>query len=104
MAKSRYTDTPILNDRHFGMFRLPIRSLGLKEMDFLTGVRSFEYTYQVGDRLDQLAAKFYNDDAYWWLIALVNGINYPFASGGLIPGKTLRIPYDVKDVLDRLFV
>ena len=104
MAKSRYSNTTIIDGHHFGTYRLPVRSLGLKEMDLLAGVSSFEYTYKVGDRLDHLAARFFNEESYWWIIAIVNNISYPFASGGLSPGRALRIPHDVKDVLDRLFV
>lgn len=103
MAKSRYSNTQILDDRSFGTFRMPVRAMGLRELDLLAGVRSFEYTYKAGDRLDHLAARFFNDESYWWVIAMVNNIAYPFASGGLEPGVTLRIPHDVKDVLDKLF-
>ncbi len=104
MAKSRYAGTEIIDDRHFGTYRLPVRSLGLKDMDLLAGVSSFEYVFKVGDRLDHLAARFFNEESYWWIIAMVNKISYPFASGGLVPGLALRIPHDVKDVLNKLFV
>ena len=77
-------------------------AMGLKQVELLAGVQTIEYVYKVGDRLDHLAAKYLGDDEYWWVISLVNGINYPFASGGLVPGRALRIPVDVKDVLDKL--
>lgn len=102
MTRSRYSGTPVLDGRSFGTFRLPVRAAGMGELDLLAGVRSFEHTFKAGDRLDHLAARFFNDESYWWILALVNGISYPFASGGLIPGRTLRIPHDVKDVLDKL--
>ena len=103
MGRSRYSDTPVIDGRFYGTFRLPVRALGLRELDLTTGVRTFDYVYQVGDRVDNLAARFYGDESYWWVICLVNGVSYPFASGGLTPGRALKVPYDAKDVLDRLF-
>ena len=54
-----------------------------KEQDFF--VQASEY-----DRLDQLAYKYYNNTAYWWIIALANNIG----KGSLhVPkGMILRIP------------
>jgi len=103
MSKSRYSDTEIIDDHHYGTFSLPVKSLGYKELNLLEGVKTFDYVFKVGDRLDALAAKFFSQDQYWWCIALINNIQYPFASGGLVPGKVLKIPYDVKDVFERLF-
>lgn len=74
----------------------------MQSLNLLEGVRTVEYTVKVGDRIDHLAAKFFNDDQYWWVIALANGINYPFSSGGFKPGRLLKIPLDVKDVLDKI--
>lgn len=102
MAKSRYTGSQIVDKKYFASYRLPKLSAGLKNIDLLAGVDTREYTYKVGDRLDHLAAKFFGEDRYWWVIALVNNINYPFASGGLIPGKTLKIPLQVQSVLDKI--
>ena len=103
MSKSRYTDTPIVDGKRYGTFRRPGGRLGLKQGDLLLGVKTVDYTYKNGDRLDHLAAKFYNEDQYWWLIALVNDIAWPFASGGLTPGRVIKIPLNAKDVFDRLF-
>lgn len=104
MAKSRYSNVDIVDNHHYKTFRLPVLASGYKSLDLLKNVRTIEYTYVVGDRLDKLAAKFFNgEDQYWWVIALVNNISYPFASGGLTPGRLLQIPINVKDVLDKLF-
>jgi hypothetical protein len=102
MAKSRYSDTPILDGKAFKSFLLPKRAAGLANVNLLDGVKTTEYVYKVGDRLDHLAARFFGEDQYWWVIALVNDINYPFASGGLVPGRVLRIPSSVQDVLNKL--
>lgn len=102
MGKGRYSGTPIIDGHHYATFSLPSRAMGYVELDLLAGVRTVEHTYQLGDRPDRLAAKFFGDETYWWVIMLVNGISYPFSSGGLIPGRVLRIPLDVRDVLDKL--
>lgn len=47
---------------------------------------------QVGDRLDNLAFKYYQDSSLWWIIARANNIG----KGDLIVevGTQLRIPQD----------
>lgn len=102
MARSRYSDTPTIDGKFFSSFTLPRNPAGLKNVDLLSGVKTTEYVYRRGDRLDHLAARFFGDDGYWWVIALVNKINYPFVSGGLVPGTVLLIPSQVKDVLDKI--
>lgn len=102
MAKSRYSDTPIIDQKYYRNFILPKISGGLKRIDFLEGVRVVEHVYSRGDRLDHLAAKYLGDGRYWWVIALVNDIDYPFASGGLTYGRKLLIPSSVQDVLTKL--
>jgi hypothetical protein len=102
MARSRYSNTPIIGRHHYSTFPANVRSRGLGTVNLLSGVRTTEYTIKVGDRIDHIAAKHLGDDQYWWVIALVNGINYPFSSGGFTPGRLIKIPVDVKDVLDKL--
>lgn len=102
MAKSRYANLKLIDGRYLSTWSTPVRSRGLKELNLLENVRSFEYTIKVGDRADHLAARFLGEDLYWWVICLINNIDYPFASGGWTPGRTIRIPYDVADVLEKL--
>lgn len=102
MPKSRYAATPIINNHHYGTFSVPVRALGYRGNNLLEGVRTFDYVVQVGDRMDHLAARYLGADEYWWVIALGNGIDYPFSSGGFGPGVTVKIPLDVKDVLDKI--
>lgn len=103
MAKNRYIDTTIRDNRNYNTFSLPVYSRGLRAPNLLENVQTLEYVYKVGDRLDIIAAKYYGEEEYWWVIALCNGITYPFASGGLTPGKTLKIPLDVKDIFEKIF-
>lgn len=102
MAKSRYSSTPIIGKHHYGTFSIPALAKGYRERNLLQGVRTFVYTVKVGDRIDHLAARFLNDENLWWIIALGNGIIYPFSSGGFVPGRELKIPLDAKDVLDKV--
>lgn len=51
------------------------------------------YTVRQGDRLDQLAHKFFHDPRKWWLIADANP-DVLSPDQLLVPGRTLRIPKD----------
>lgn len=102
MGRSRYSNTRIIDGNRYATFAIPAEALGYREFDLFRGVRTFEHVFSRGERLDHLAARYFGDDSYWWVIALGNGIAYPFASGGLTPGRTLRIPFDVKDALAKI--
>lgn len=102
MPKSRYQNTQIIDGKYYATWRLPVQALGYKDLDLLQGVRTFDYVYQAGDRLDHLSARYYSDEGYWWVISISNGIIYPFSSGGLVPNRTLKIAYDVNDILDKI--
>lgn len=52
---------------------------------------------QLGDRLDLLADKYYNDPKLWWIIAYANNIHD--APIGLEEGQTLRIPTEFLNIL-----
>ncbi len=49
------------------------------------------------DRLDLLAAKYYGDPTYWWIISVANNLND--ASLAIESGKQLRIPGNISTVL-----
>jgi hypothetical protein len=49
------------------------------------------------DRLDLLAAKYYGDPTYWWVISVANNLND--ASLAIESGKQLRIPGNISTVL-----
>lgn len=103
MSKSRYSNTRVIDGRAYATFALPLRSKGFRELNLLDGVKTVDHIFKAGERLDHLGARYFNEEEYWWVIALVNGINYPFASGGLVPGRVLKIPLDVKDIFAKLF-
>ena len=50
-----------------------------------------------GDRLEQLAYRFYGDTTLWWIIAKTNGIR---GIAALTPGTQLRIPTDITKIIE----
>lgn len=53
-----------------------------------------------GDRLDLLASQYYSDRNLWWVIAVANNLND--ASLSIEPGKQLRIPGNISNILSDL--
>lgn len=102
MAKSRYFNTDVLGNTdepaHYATPDLPTGVRGIA-IDLLDGVTTTTHRFALGDRLDKLANQFFGDDEYWWIIALVNGINY---SLGVPLGTELVIPTDIVPVLQKL--
>ena len=113
MARTRYFQTSTDQDPnkkdprdlskneplHYQTWDYPLDMHGYSTIDLLTDSPYVEYKWQAGDRLDQLANRFYNDDQYWWVIALVTAITYPL---GIRPGTVIFIPNDVNDILSKL--
>ena len=53
-----------------------------------------------GDRLDALAAKFYQDSSLWWIIAQANGIKgFTALTTENFKGQ-LRIPTEIQSILN----
>ena len=106
MAKSRYSQTPTIRDPasyepvHYGQFNLPEEYRGIFVKDIIQqGDQYDEHVWQMGDRVDILANKYYGDDKLWWIICLTNNISYPL---GISIGTVLRIPTDARTILERL--
>jgi hypothetical protein len=95
MGRSRYFRTPVV-DNGYATFGVP-RTNQYRD-DTFRGITVIEYKVKLGDRLDTLAAKYLNDDTYWWMIALVNNMMMPTLS----PGDVIRIPTDPAEILDRI--
>lgn len=61
-------------------------------------VNDIYITSQVGDRLDNLAHKYYGRSSYWWIIATANNIGKGTLS---IPiGIQIRIPADAESIVE----
>ena len=50
-----------------------------------------------GDRLDNLAHKYYSDNRLWWVIAKANGIK---GKSALKPGENFRIPLNIQRIIE----
>lgn len=92
----RYKHNKIRRDKNGNRFRettLYPGNIPRKEDDLYIYVRG-------GERLDNLASKYYKDPTLWWVIALANNIG----KGTLfIPaGMRLRIPNDTTDYIRRM--
>ena len=53
-----------------------------------------------GDRLDNLAHKYYDDVSLWWIIAKANDLDA--AHIGLEADNQIRIPMDIEPILNKL--
>ena len=52
---------------------------------------------QPGDRLDDLAFKFYKDPTMWWVIANANGLN----SMNVEEGLSIRVPVSITELITK---
>lgn len=104
MGQSRYAKSQTVagtkrNPRaHYATWGDPIAANPLGP-DILDGVQTAIHVLCLGERLDTLAYQYYGDPDYWWVIALANRIMDPFT---LPVGQQLRIPTDVKSILDKV--
>jgi len=93
MAISRYRNTAKLeNKKYYATLDFPTK----KKLD---AVKTIKIVKTSTDRLDTIASDYFGNGEYWWVIAVVNGIDWPL---GVADGTILKIPIDVEDVL-RLF-
>ena len=52
----------------------------------------------IGDRLDSLAYKYYNDITLWWIIAKANGLR---GKPVLNAGEVIRIPSNITNIIEK---
>ena len=57
-------------------------------------------TPKEGERLETLAATHYGDTSLWWIIAAANNLGK--GTMKLTPGERIRIPRDIRSVLNNL--
>jgi len=91
----RYTDIEILKDKNGKRFRKTVLYPEIEPTEndiYITG--------QVGDRLDLLANKYYNNPTMWWVIATANNLND--ANFFVQEGIQLRIPSNINEILSDL--
>lgn len=98
MGKGRYAGTRIIDGNHYAAWSDPTRRDAYAP-DILEGVQTVDHVLVLGERLDTLAHRYYNDAELWWVIAMANRIADPFA---LVPGTRLRVPSDARSILDKV--
>ena len=90
---SRYQYTGIKIDKHTG--NRVMKTTLYPEIRIADGDR-FVYPLD-GDRLENLAYRYYGDSTLWWIIAQANNIRD--GSFGLKPDKQIRIPMEISKIL-----
>lgn len=93
MSLSRYRNINILQDdngkRHYATMKFPTK----KQLDTIP---SFKIRLSQFDRLDQLAAKHLGDGTLWWILAMMNDIDWAYKFNA---GDIIKVPINVDDVL-----
>ena len=113
MAKSRYSKTRrVVNRSEYYRFLRRHRyarritqyatpKLRMPTIVDRMGVAVDTYVWKYGDRLYNLASRYYGDVRYWWVIAWWN--SYP-TEADLKPGMAITIPLDLDAALQALGV
>lgn len=104
MSVNRYSQTPLIRDDieepvHYATFDLPYNLKTLREINWFEGTTPRQYVWKLGDRMDKIASKFFDDDQLWWVIMFANNINYPL---GIKPGTVINIPRDPSVIIEKL--
>jgi hypothetical protein len=92
MTESRYKSVSTVDRKYYETVDFPSR-------DQLDGVNVFRVRAAQFDRLDNLAFKHLGSGEYWWVIALINDLDWAFA---FEEGQIIKIPIELDDVL-RMF-
>jgi len=91
MAISRYRNTNTIDNFY--------ESVDFPSKERLDEIDTFRIRVARFDRLDVLAAKHLGGGEYWWVISLLNDLDWMY---GFEEGQILKIPVDIDDVL-RMF-
>lgn len=92
MAFSRYTNTNVIEGKYYETVEFPSK----EELD---KIETHQVSLPTYARLDILAKKYLGNEQYWWILALMNDIDWGLGQQSI---TILRIPKNVQDVL-RLF-
>ena len=90
MAQSRYRNINTIDDKKY------YESTNFPSQEKLDNIACFQIIVSNFERLDNVASRYYGSGEYWWVIALINDIDWAY---GLEEGQVLKIPIDVQDVL-----
>lgn len=92
---NRYKDIRRKKDPKTGFsYRIPVLYPKIEERD-----DDVLHRVIVGERLDLLAYRYYNDSGLWWIISRANGLDPSIISPEV--GIELNIPQNTGDILTR---
>jgi hypothetical protein len=92
---NRYRNIRKKIDEKTGLnYRVPVLYPKIEERD-----DDILHTVVIGERLDLLAFRYFNDSGLWWIISRANGLDPSIISPEV--GKELKIPQNVGDILTR---
>ena len=92
---NRYKNIKRKKDSKTGFnYRVPVLYPKIEERD-----DDILHTVVVGERLDLLAFRYYNDSGLWWIISRANGLDPSIISPEV--GLELKIPQNTGDILTR---
>ena len=60
---------------------------------------TINHLWKLGDRFYKLAAKYYGNSQYWWVIAQYNGMP---TEADVVPGDVITIPTNLEEALTTL--
>jgi hypothetical protein len=86
---SRYANTPVTDGTFYSTVSFPSQ----KDLD---KIDTYSVILNKFDRLDNLAAKYFGDGSLWWVLAVMNNLQWAW---GFNEGQTLIVPVNVQDVL-----
>lgn len=89
MAESRYKSTGIIDGQFYESVDFPSKAQ-------LESINTFRIRIAQFERLDSLAFKHLGSGEYWWVIALINDLDWAF---GFEAGQIIKIPIELDDVL-----
>jgi hypothetical protein len=62
--------------------------------------RDIIVSWNSAERIDKIAAKYYGDGSYWWIICLANDLISPLQK--IEDGTSIRIPSSVELVIEKI--
>jgi len=86
---SRYRNLKVIDGKYFETSNFP-------SQDKLDAIATYSVVANKFDRLDNLAFKYLGAGEYWWVIALINNLEWAFT---FEEGQILKIPINIEDVL-----
>ena len=91
MTFSRYNNDTFYSDR----LGTATKISKIRAMVEVGSIQVTLYTTKEGERLDQIAGKFYDDGRYWWVIAAASNIGWWLQ----VPtGTRLIVPLDLSEI------